>query len=78
SDFFDLGNGFALATATVPEKVSGKLVSETRFRSAHGVTLIGIKKEDGTWEQVLPDTRLLAGQTVLAAGPSNNLEIAFA
>lgn len=78
SDFFDLGNGFALATATVPEKVGGKLVSETRFRSGHGVTLIGIRQEDGTWEQVSPDTRLVAGQTVLAAGPSNNLEIAFA
>ncbi|MDO5034606.1 MAG: TrkA family potassium uptake protein [Actinomycetaceae bacterium] len=78
SDYFDLGNGFALAIATMPEKVAGKLVQDTHFRPSFGVTLIGIKMSDGTWAQVTPDTRLYAGQTVLAAGPSNNLEKAFA
>jgi trk system potassium uptake protein TrkA len=77
SDFFDLGNGFALAIATVPERVSGKLVRDTRFRSEYGVSLVGIKNEDGTWDQVSPATKLIAGQTVLAAGPNNNLERAF-
>lgn len=77
SDYFDLGNGFALATATLPEKVDGMLVRNIRIRPDYGVTLIGIKEEDGTWAQVRPETVLRAEQTVLAAGPSNKLAKAF-
>ncbi|MDO5049311.1 MAG: TrkA family potassium uptake protein [Actinomycetaceae bacterium] len=77
SDFFDLGNGFAMATTTLPPAMGGNTISQMRIRYDYGVTIVGVKQADESWAPITPDTVLRAGQTVLVAGPSKKLDQAF-
>lgn len=77
SDFFDLGHGFAMATTTMPPDLLGKPLKELMIRTKLGVTLIGVREADGTWTSARADTVIHEGQTVLVAGPSKKLDVAF-
>lgn len=77
SDYFDLGHGFAMATTVLPEELTGVPLSQLAIRSRLGLTIIGVREEDGTWTSAVADTVVRRGQTVLVAGSAQKLDAAF-
>lgn len=77
SDYFDLGHGFAMATTVMPEKYTGVPLSQLAIRSRLGITIIGVRDEEGNWLSAVADTVVRKGQTVLVAGPAKKLDAAF-
>lgn len=77
SDYFDLGHGFAMATTTAPLTLVGRALRDLNVRGKLGITVIGVREPDGTWTSAHPDTVIDEGQTVLIAGPTKKLDIAF-
>lgn len=77
SDYFDLGHGFAMATAEVPANMDGRSIAELKVRRVHGVTVVGVRVGPQEWVPAKPDTVLRQGQTVLVAGMSHKLDLVF-
>lgn len=77
SDYFDLGGGFAMATAALPESMAGESLRKLDLRVRRGITVVGVKGPDGAWLPIVPDSVLEAGQIVLVAGPKQKVDSAF-
>ena len=76
-DSLELDPGFALVETPAPVELIGKSLTDLRFRSRYGVTVVCIKPADGAFTYATADTVVGPGDTLLVAGESARAE-AFA
>ena len=67
-DYFQLDPGFALVETVAPRVLVGKTLAEAEVRKRHGITVVCIKPEDGTFTYATPDTVVSAGDVLVVAG----------
>lgn len=77
SDYFDLGDGFAMATAALPAYMAGASLRDLNLRVRLGITIVAVKDSEGVWAPILPESVLETGQVVLVAGQKQKLDEAF-
>ena len=76
-DYLELDPGFVLVETRAPREVVGRTLTELKFRSRFGVTLVCIKPEGATFTYATPETIIEPGDMLLVAGETERAE-AFA
>ena len=73
-DFIEFEADFAMVKTTPPPMLLGKPLSETGVRRMHGVTVVGVKKEGGSFTHATGETVLEAGDTLIVSGVPRAVE----
>ena len=73
-DFIEFEDGFAIAKTRAPRETHGKPLSESKVRSRHGVTVVGIKRRHEDFIYAREDTTVKAGDLLIVAGPTRDVE----
>lgn len=76
-DFIEFDDGFAIAKTRAPADVLNKTLAESQLRRVYNVTIVGIKRPGEDFSYGRPETRVLAGDLLIVAGPTREVE-AFA
>ena len=73
-DYIQLDQDFVMAKTEAPEIFEGKTLSEMKFRSLHGVTVVATRKEGQSYLPSFPETVLNAGDLMIVAGTTKKVE----
>jgi len=73
-DYIQLDQDFVMAKTEAPESFEGKTLSEMKFRSLHGVTVVATRKEGQSYLPSFPETVLNAGDLMIVAGTTKKVE----
>ena len=73
-DYMSVDEDFALATIHPPREVIGMPLGESRIRSKHGITVVAVKRPDGTFTDASYDTTLSYDDIILVVGRENDIE----
>jgi trk system potassium uptake protein len=73
-DYIQLDDDFVMAKTEVPESFNGKTLSDMKFRSNHGVTVVATKSSQGTYSPSFPETVLNTGDVMIVAGRTKKVE----
>ena len=73
-DYIQLDEDFVMAKTEAPASFEGKTLSEMQFRSLHGVTIVATRKERESYLPSFPETVLNAGDVMIVAGRTKNVE----
>jgi trk system potassium uptake protein TrkA len=58
----------------VPESFNGKTLSDMKFRSNHGVTVVATRKEGASYLPSFPETVLHTGDVMIVSGRTSQVE----
>lgn len=74
TDYMGFEDGFAIARTRAPRETWDRSLAESRPRSRHQVTIVGLKRagEDFTYAQ--PDTRVQRGDELIVSGRTDHVE----
>ena len=73
-DYIQLDEDFVMAKTEAPESFEGKTLSEMKFRSQHGVTVVATRKEGESYQPSFPETVLNTGDVMIVAGRTKKVE----
>jgi trk system potassium uptake protein TrkA len=73
-DYIQLDEDFVMAKTEAPESFEGKTLSEMKFRSLHGVTVVATRKTGQSYLPSFPETVLNAGDVMIVAGRTKKVE----
>ncbi|MFM7013633.1 MAG: potassium channel family protein [Actinomycetota bacterium] len=73
-DYVQLDDDFVMAKAEAPEAFNGKTLSEMKFRSNHGVTVVATSKSGQHYNPAFPETVLNTGDVMIVAGRTEKVE----
>lgn len=73
-DYIQLDEDFVMAKTEVPASFDGKMLSEMKFRSNHGVTVVATRKEGASYLPSFPETVLNTGDVMIVAGRTQKVE----
>jgi trk system potassium uptake protein TrkA len=73
-DYIQLDEDFVMAKTEAPASFEGKTLSEMKFRSLHGVTVVATRKEGESYLPSFPETVLNAGDVMIVAGRTKKVE----
>ena len=73
-DYIQLDEDFVMAKTEAPESFEGKTLSEMKFRSLHGVTVVATRKEGQSYLPSFPETVLNSGDVMIVAGRTKKVE----
>ncbi|CAN1520383.1 TrkA K+ transport systems, NAD-binding component [Microbacteriaceae bacterium] len=73
-DYIQLDEDFVMAKTEVPESFNGKTLSEMKFRSNHGVTVVATRKEGENYLPSFPETVLNTGDVMIVSGRTSQVE----
>ena len=73
-DYIQLDQDFVMAKTEAPESFEGKTLSEMKFRSLHGVTVVATRKEGQSYLPSFPETVLNSGDVMIVAGTTKKVE----
>jgi trk system potassium uptake protein len=73
-DYIQLDEDFVMAKTEAPVSFEGKTLSEMKFRSQHGVTIVATRKEGESYMPSFPETVLNAGDVMIVAGRTKKVE----
>ncbi|OCG74852.1 potassium transporter [Microbacterium sediminis] len=76
-DYLEIEAGYALVKAAAPTELHGVALGDTDLRQRRGVTIAAWRSAAGEWQYADNATVLHEGDTVVAVGPTRNVE-AFA
>lgn len=76
-DYIEFEDDFAMVKTVAPSEVVGKPLSETRIRSKHGITVVGVKRPGEPFTYATQDTVVHADDLVIVSGRIDAVE-AFA
>ena len=76
-DYIKFEDDFAMAKTVAPPEIVGRPLGQTRIRSRHGVTVVGVKKPGEPFTYATQDTVVRAGDLVIVSGRIDAVE-AFA
>jgi trk system potassium uptake protein TrkA len=73
-DYIQLDEDFVMAKTEVPESFNGKTLSDMKFRSNHGVTVVATRKEGASYLPSFPETVLHTGDVMIVSGRTSKVE----
>jgi trk system potassium uptake protein TrkA len=73
-DYIQLDEDFVMAKTEVPESFDGKTLSEMKFRSNHGVTVVATRKQGESYLPSFPETVLHTGDVMIVSGRTSQVE----
>lgn len=73
-DYVQIDEDFVMAKTEVPESFDGKMLSEMKFRSNHGVTVVSTRREGENYKPSFPETILHSGDVMIVAGTTQKVE----
>jgi trk system potassium uptake protein TrkA len=76
-DFMELDDGVAICKTRVPAEAVGRTLADCGLRKRYGVTVVGVKRPGEPFAHATPETVVRAGDLLIVAGTSRQLE-AFA
>ena len=73
-DYIQLDEDFVMAKTEVPESFDGKTLSDMKFRSNLGVTVVATRKEGENYMPSFPETVLHTGDVMIVSGRTSKVE----
>lgn len=73
-DFIEFDDDFAIVKTRPPGEAVGKTLAESRLRSRHGVTVVGVKRPREDFTYAKPDTLVVEGDLLIVSGPTQKVE----
>jgi trk system potassium uptake protein TrkA len=73
-DYIQLDEDFVMAKTEVPESFDGKTLSDLKFRSNHGVTVVATRREGESYMPSFPETVLHTGDVMIVSGRTSQVE----
>jgi trk system potassium uptake protein len=73
-DYIEFDDGFAIVKTRPPRSLYGVPLAESRPRSRHGVTIVGVKRTGEDFTNATPDTVVEEGDLIIVSGPQNKVE----
>lgn len=73
-DYIEFGDGFTIAKVHAPAYSVGLTLAESALRGNWGITIVGVKRAQQDFEYARPDTRVEAGDLLIAAGPTEHIQ----
>jgi trk system potassium uptake protein TrkA len=73
-EFVQLDEGFALVELKPPKQIVGRTLSESQVRARHGITVVCIKPEGGSFTYATPETVPGPDDILVVAGETDRVE----
>lgn len=73
-DYIEFDDGFAIVKTRPPHSLLGLPLGESRPRSKHGITIVGVKRTGEDFTHATPDTVVQEGDLIIVSGPQNKVE----
>lgn len=73
-DYMKIDADFALAKLRPPREILDVPLSRTEIRSKHGVTVVAVKKGQGSFSYATNETVVSRDDTILAVGHNDDIE----
>jgi trk system potassium uptake protein len=73
-EYIEFDDGFAIVKTRPPSSLFGLPLGESRPRSKHGITIVGVKREGQDFTHATPDTVVEEGDVVIVSGPQDKVE----
>jgi trk system potassium uptake protein TrkA len=73
-DYIEFDDGYAIVKTQAPRRLHDLPLGESRPRTKYGVTVVGVKRAGQGFIHALPDTVVLAGDTLIVSGEGDAVE----
>ena len=73
-DYVELDKDFVMVKTEAPDLFHGKTLSELKFRSEHGITVVATKRADSTYQPSFPETVIEKGDLMVVAGRTEQVD----
>ena len=73
-DYVELDKDFVMVKTEAPDLFHGKTLSELKFRSEHGITVVATKKANASYEPSFPETVIEKGDLMVVAGRTQQVD----
>jgi trk system potassium uptake protein TrkA len=73
-DYIEFDDGYAIVKTRPPESLHGLPLGESRPRSKHGITIVGVKRAGEDFTHATPETVVEAGDIIIVSGPQASVE----
>ena len=73
-DYVELDKDFVMVKTEAPDLFHGKTLSELKFRSEHGITVVATKKANASYEPSFPETVIEKGDLMIVAGRTQQVD----
>jgi trk system potassium uptake protein TrkA len=73
-DYVELDKDFVMVKTEAPDLFHGKTLSELKFRSEHGITVVATKRADSTYQPSFPETVIEKGDLMIVAGRTEQVD----
>jgi len=73
-DYIEFDDGYAIVKTRPPESLHSLPLGESRPRSKHGITIVGVKRAGEDFTHATPETVVEAGDIIIVSGPQASVE----
>ncbi len=73
-DYIEFDDGYAIVKTRPPQSLHGRPLGESRPRSRHGVTVVGVKRTGQDFTYATPETVVEDDDLVIVSGPRDAVE----
>jgi trk system potassium uptake protein TrkA len=73
-DYVELDKDFVMVKTEAPDLFHGKTLSELKFRSEHGITVVATKRAGSTYQPSFPETIIEKGDLMVVAGRTEKVD----
>ena len=73
-DFMQVDQDFAIAKLRPPHEVVGVPLGESKLRAKHGITVVAVKSDDGSFTYASHETTLTHNDIILAVGRNDDID----
>lgn len=76
-DYIELEGGYSIYELSMPEAWAGRTVAQIDIRRRHGINILGIREGGRLALNIMPDTMLHRGSSILVLGPDSAMQKVF-
>ena len=73
-DYIEFDDGFAIVKTRPPKSLCGLPLDQSRPRSRHGITIVGVKRAGQDFTHATPDTVVEQDDLIIVSGPQRKVE----
>jgi trk system potassium uptake protein TrkA len=73
-DYIEFDDGYAIVKTRPPRSLLGLTLGESRPRSQHGITIVGVKRTGQDFTHATPETVVREGDIIVVSGPQERVE----
>jgi trk system potassium uptake protein len=73
-DYIEFDDGYAIVKTRPPHQLHGRPLGESRPRSQHGITVVGVKRAGQDFSHATPDTVVDVDDLIIVSGPREAVE----